>query len=336
MSDFRTKITPSHEGLSISVNAPILLAGSCFAENIGALLRQHHFETLQNPSGIVFNPVSIAHLLQQACRNKQFSEQDVLFFEGQYLSLAHHSELSRNNLAEMQSVLTQKTEQTRQFLQKAQLLILSLGTSIVYKHVATETIVANCHKLPARDFETFRLSPEQISDSLANAFADCWEINPSLKILLTVSPIRHWRSGYHQNQLSKAALLLAVDALQKRFGQQCFYFPAYELLLDDLRDYRFYAADMLHPSAEAVQYIWQHFVNTYFDERAKNLVNLMEKINRAKTHRPRQQNSAAYMSFLQAQLLQVHEAALHFPEIDFSPSKSYFLEEINRVGEKLT
>ena len=195
-------------------------------------------------------------------------------------------------------------------------MIVTFGTAWVYKLKSNGQIVANCHKLPEKMFEREMLSVQDITEDWKQVLRSLWEQNPELKLLFTVSPIRHWKDGAHGNQLSKATLLLAIEELQKEFPKQIFYFPAYEIMMDELRDYRFYADDMLHPSALAVEYIWQRFTESMLSDESKGILKEWGEIQKALNHKPFQPESEAYKQFISQTLLKIERLNEKFPYFD--------------------
>ena len=252
---WQTPVTLPNLGQRIDYQSKILFLGSCFAAEMGQRMSQLGFSALVNPFGVLYNPASIAGALQRLSSAKPFVEEELVCSQGRYASFEHQYLLGEATpeafLEQANTALTQSAS----FLSEATHIVLSLGTSWVYRHLARGQIVANCHKLPEKEFERLFLSPQESLDLLSPWMAAF----PQVQWILTVSPIRHLKDGAHGNQLSKAALLLAIDALCKRFPW-AYYFPAYELVLDELRDYRYYAADMVHIQPAAVDYIWERFM----------------------------------------------------------------------------
>ncbi|MDR2805544.1 MAG: GSCFA domain-containing protein, partial [Dysgonamonadaceae bacterium] len=262
----------------------VMMIGSCFAENISERMLRGGFTVDVNPFGIVYNPVSVANGLRDLIIRNVYTESDLFLHEGVYHSFSHHSRFSgedrRAVLAGMNAAIVRSSE----FLRQAQLLIITFGTANIYRLLSTGQVVSNCHKRPAREFAESRLTVEQITDLWNSLIRELQTVNPDLKILFTVSPIRHWKDGATANQLSKAVLLLAVNELIQA-NASCSYFPAYELLLDDLRDYRFYADDLTHPNAQAVSYIWEKFGEAYFEKSTRDAIRDYEKKYRYVNHR---------------------------------------------------
>ena len=275
----------------ITYHSRLLLMGSCFAGHIGDALLQRRFKATVNPFGVVYNPLSLAQSLLRLQRATPFTAAEVIENETLYTTFFHHSSFSHpcrdTFLAQANDALRQGAEA----FAAADVVILTLGTARVYYDRETGQAVNNCHKFPAARFQQAVLTVDEIVDAL-------WPvIEPSgSRWILTVSPIRHWKDGAHGNQVSKAALLLAAEKLQRLTGKVS-YFPAYELMMDELRDYRFYAEDMLHPSPQAVRYIWERFAEAAFPEETKQIMREAEKIITAQNHRPLHPGSAACRQF---------------------------------------
>ena len=250
---------------SIKTGDKIMLLGSCFADEMGEKFRQSGFTTLANPFGTLYNPASIAALLLRCISQTEYTEKAKEIFQdasGTWHSWMHHSKFSTTSAAELVDGLNKKTQEAASFLETANILIVTFGTAIIYRLRESNMLVANCHKQPDNLFLRERLTPYDIADHWRMVTDILLSTNPSLKIIFTVSPIRHKRDGLHVNQISKGILLQAVDELAQ--APHC-YFPSYEIMLDELRDYRFYADDMIHPSPLAVEYIWQKFKDTFMD-----------------------------------------------------------------------
>ncbi|MDI1354584.1 MAG: GSCFA domain-containing protein [bacterium] len=269
----------------ISHRTPVFLMGSCFTQNIGAALTEHKFKTCINPNGILFNPLSIDNSLRSLIYKLPFDEKQVLERDGIFLSYHHHSSISAASKDELITKINSETNQSSMFLNKAKFLIISFGTAFTYFHKDLSLAVANCHKQDASLFEKRLLKVEEIVDSYTQLISDLHAFNPELKIIFTVSPVKHLRDGIEQNNLSKATLLLSIHQILKKQAT-CFYFPAFELINDDLRDYRFYEEDLAHPNKLALDYVWKKFSECYFSEATLQLNKLIGKLNRALDHRP--------------------------------------------------
>jgi hypothetical protein len=282
---FRTEIQIPPAECRIAFQDRILMLGSCFAESLSERMVQAGFTVDANPFGIQYNPLSMAGGLQDLIDRKVYTEADLHLHEGVYHSFSHHSRFSGRDRVAVLEKMNTALNGSADFLRQAQWLMLTFGTATVYRRLATGAVVSNCHKLPAGEFDEQRLTVEQITASwneLIRAISRC---NPGLNILFTVSPIRHWKNGANVNQLNKAVLLLAVNELIQSH-RQCAYFPAYEIVLDDLRDYRFYADDLIHPNTQAVDYIWEKLGDAYFDLSTREQIREHEKQVKRLRHRP--------------------------------------------------
>lgn len=295
---FRTEISLLSTPFQINYAHKILLLGSCFSENIGSWLESHYLDVMVNPFGIIYNPASAANSLRLLLDEKEYQPHDLFKHQGYYHSFDHHSRFSEADPDQMLCHLNQQRRQATRQLREADFLMVTFGTAWVYTLRTEGTVVSNCHKLPEKEFARRALSVTEIVETWTPLLEELFAKNTRLKVLFTVSPIRHLKDTMHGNQLSKATLLLAIDQLQKRFPEQTAYFPAYEILLDDLRDYRFYASDMVHPSEMAIEYIRQKFAESYFSADTKKLFTECEKIRRALEHRPSDPNSVNYKRFL--------------------------------------
>lgn len=268
----------------------ILLLGSCFADEIGNRLLQGGFDAMVNPFGTLYNPSSIATLLLRSISENPCTEvfSDSL---GIWHSWLHHSRFSAQSLGELTNRIDAATHQVSKYLRGADVLIVTFGTAIIYRLLENGMLVANCHKQPDSLFTRQRLTSYDIVDQWQMLLQLLRSVNPNLKIIFTVSPIRHKRDGYHVNNISKGILLQAVDTLCQDFSVNdvekncCFYFPSYEIMLDELRDYRFYAEDMIHPSSLAVDYIWERFQDTYFSSVTRDKVLKANKEYKRSMHR---------------------------------------------------
>ncbi|MEG1586223.1 MAG: GSCFA domain-containing protein [Bacteroidales bacterium] len=295
--NFRTELTVTHSPVQIDYSKKMLLLGSCFSEHIGNWLDRHFMDVMVNPFGILYNPASIARSLKILLDEKEYTASDLFEHNGYFHSFDHHSRFSETNQEAMLNHLNQTRKQATKQLLEADILLITFGTAWVYTKQENEQVVSNCHKLPDKLFARRRMEIEEIVSEWKELSDRLFQLNPRLNIIFTVSPIRHLKDTLHGNQLSKSTLLLAIDQLQ-HVSQQMDYFPAYELLTDDLRDYRFYASDMVHPSETAILYIQKKFADSYFPDATKKLFSACEKIRRALDHRPSDENSDNYKRFL--------------------------------------
>jgi hypothetical protein len=327
MIPFRTILPPLQSGLRFSHNDSILCTGSCFAEHIGGRLGRWKFPVLANPFGIVYNPVSLAESLDFLLSDQDFSEKDLFENAGLWHSFAHHGSFSHPEKTAALDRISCSLSGAKAFLSTTNRLIVTLGTANVFVLKKTGRVVANCHKVPGQEFERRRLSVGEIADGLFAVFEKLKAALPGLEILATVSPVRHLRDGLVENQRSKATLVLALEQICQRC-RFVHYFPAYELLLDDLRDYRFYENDLSHPNQLAVDYIWQFFADSFFDEKTKALCQRIAQTVVASGHRPFHPQSAEHQAFLKTQLEKIKVMEQEFPWLDFDIEKAAFQQQL--------
>lgn len=283
--EWQTKIEIVPPGFQLDYGSGMFMLGSCFTENIGQKLSYYKFPVDINPCGIVYNPLSVAQVLSFLLQEKIFDANDLIENNGLWVSPFHHGSFSSPDKEVCLRGMNERLRRASAFLRKANVLILTWGTAWAYRDRETGSVVANCHKFPADRFDRFCLTQEEIVNTYRILISQLRQLNPDLKLLFTVSPIRHWKDGAHGNQLSKAVLLLAQEQLRQE-TEGIYYFPAYELFMDELRDYRFYAEDMLHPSDAAVEYIWEKFRETYLSPSVQPLMKRIEKVNKILRHRP--------------------------------------------------
>lgn len=291
--DLQTKIVIEKPDFRIGYDSHIMMLGSCFVENIGKRLEYFRFKTDVNPCGIVYNPVSVANVIKLLLDGRYFEGPDLLENNGKWVSLYHHGCFSATEREECLRNINERLEYSAAELRNTNVLVITFGTSWVYRFRENGVIVSNCHKFSASAFERFRLTVEDIVTEYTWLIEQLQQMNPALRILFTVSPIRHWKDGAHGNQVSKAVLLLAVDELVSRF-ENVSYFPSYEIVMDELRDYRFYADDMLHISDVAVGYIWEKFCELYMRKDSIDLMKRIDKLNKCRMHKPTDPESEEY------------------------------------------
>jgi hypothetical protein len=256
-----------------------------------------YFETDINPFGVLYNPVSIYNSIELLINNKQLTATDLFENRGLWQSFSHSSLFSATTADACLNKINERLTNASIFLRQTDFLLITFGTAWVFEEQKGGSVVSNCHKLPASKFKRRRLSVDEIVADYSNLINRLSELIPGMKIIFSVSPIRHWKDGAHENNVSKSTLLLAIDELQKQF-KRVEYFPAYEIQMDELRDYRFYASDMLHPSDVAVDYIWSRFSETYFDERTTRMKKEFEQLAADLSHRPLHPDSEEYKAFL--------------------------------------
>ena len=281
---------------TIDYNAKLLLLGSCFSENIGDKLNYFKFQTNQNPFGILFHPKAIENLITNAINKKEYIAEDLIFQNERWHSFDSHSNLSSPNKNELLGNLNSAISSTNKQLKEATHIIITLGTSWVYRFIETDTIVANCHKIPQKKFLKELLSVDEIVESLEAIIALLKSVNKDVNVLFTVSPIRHLKDGFLENTQSKSHLITAIHSILN--ADKISYFPSYEIMMDELRDYRFYAEDMVHPNKTAINYIWERFIETWISENSQATMQEVESIQKGISHRPFNENSEQHQKFL--------------------------------------
>lgn len=279
----------------------VFMIGSCFAENMAERMKRSGIRCMSNPFGVMYNPLSIFACMNRLLEGKLFKEDELIKHGGMYHSMMHHGAFSAADRETCISNINASIETGAQALRMADIIIITWGTAWIYEFAGK--VAGNCHKLPADSFTRRRLTAEEIVDYYRLLFCNAGLKNK--RFILTVSPIRHIKDGLHENQLSKATLLLAADILKQEFPQ-LEYFPSYEIMNDELRDYRFYAEDMVHPSPLAEQYIWEIFTDNWFSASARTSAKECEEFYKAKAHRPMHPDSPQYQQFA-ATLLQKQE-----------------------------
>ena len=294
---FKTEIQILPFDFKISHQDKIMMTGSCFAENMAGKIQSAGFRTYVNPFGILYNPASISKNIQAILYSKKYAGSDLFEYQGLYYSFDHHSKFSDSSQVDCIDKINKEVKYANDYLKDASILIVTFGTAFAYTLKKTGVVVSNCHKLPEKTFDRRRLSVNEIVEDWKYLIILLKQYNPDLKILFTVSPIRHWKDGAHENQLSKSVLLLAIDELIKQYTH-CYYFPSYEIMMDELRDYRFYAGDMLHPSDLAIDYIWEKFSLAFFEKKTLALIDEWMKIKQALDHKPFNPDSEQYKEFV--------------------------------------
>ena len=296
---------------TIAYGDGLLFLGSCFADEVGGICLGLGFDAMVNPFGVLYNPASIARSVVRMNNGKSFCHEDVIRVgEGQYCTFSHNSAFWCRSEEELLAQVNQNLAEAHAHFVKSKWIILSLGTSWVFQDKATQKVVSNCHKLPAARFERVFLSVEQSVQYLSEIVRQ----HPEKQFILTVSPLRHLKDGLHENQLSKAALLLAVNEVCKIFGN-AHYFPAYEILLDELRDYRFYKEDMVHPTEQAVRYIWERFTDFAIDPSEKLAMKAAVELKQMLQHRPLFPESDAFRRFDLVKKQKITELNSNYPKI---------------------
>lgn len=304
------------------------MLGSCFTTNIGQVLADNKFNICLNPFGTLYNPASIANAIDCLGGNSKLTPNDLFKHNGLYHSFSHHGDFSGVDEAKTLENINRELSIGQDFFKQTNILLVTFGTAFAYRHIKNDLVVSNCHKLPTKEFYRFRLSVNDIVKQWRELLTHIKTINPDIKIILTVSPIRHLRDGAHDNQLSKAILLLAIDKLCK-IDPDVEYFPSYEIVLDDLRDYRFYAEDMIHPNKLAVDYIWEIFKDVYIAKESESIIAEWNKIKLAINHRPFNATSDEHIHFLKQTLLKLNNFEAKYPYILLDKEREELEERIN-------
>jgi hypothetical protein len=325
--EFRLPFTPKPFLNKIEHHHQLFLAGSCFTEQIGLKLSNYKFKTIENPNGILFNPISISENIISYIDQKVYTEHDLFLYNEIWGSWNHHTKFSDVSQSQALEKINQSQKAAHEFLKKTDWLIITLGSSYVYE-LENNKVVANCHKVPTDKFNKKLLSAMEVQHSLQTMLEKLKAFNSNVKTIFTISPVRHLRDGFVENNRSKANLINAVHDLVAS-NENCFYFPSYELVIDDLRDYRFYAEDMVHPNYQATQYVWEKFTTACIDEQSLSIMKEIGMINAAKNHRPFNPTSNQHLQFLKTNLgktLQLHQSN---PYLDLTAEIDFFESGIN-------
>jgi hypothetical protein len=323
---FRTEIKPEISPTPILHNERILTIGSCFADNIAEKFKLYKFQVLQNSFGVLYNPVSIKQSLELLTGIRKFNKEDLFEHLNEWHSFYHHSIFSSENKNRTLEKIKQQIETASDFLRNADVIIITLGTAFVYKYKKLNLTVSNCHKIPAQEFEKKRLSVVEAGNEIESIIKLVRKVNSKIRFIFTVSPIRHWKEGAVDNQLSKSALLLGISGIIKNYDF-CHYFPAYEIMMDDLRDYRFYNEDLLHPNRLAINYIWEKFLISEVDRSADQAINDFGKLYSAISHIPKDYSSESFKIFAENQLKFINELEKRYKYLDLKEEEYYFKEK---------
>jgi hypothetical protein len=332
ITNHQSPITPMQLQTIVPIPAPnfniahtdkILTIGSCFAQNMSEYLTERKFQVVTNPFGILYNPLSIARNLTAIIENKTYQEADLFHHNERWNSFDHHSNFSFFDKKTTLENINGHIKKAHQQLLEANVLMITLGTAFTYFKKNDQNPVANCHKLPAKEFEKKLVPVTEIVGKLSEVLEKILAKKPNLKIIFTLSPIRHIRDGIIENQQSKATLLLALHELKTKF-QTAYYFPSYEIVLDELRDYRFYGSDLVHLNETGLEYIWQRFSATFFEKITLERVQQFQKITKAFHHRPFHPTSEQHLLFLKKYAQITSQYQKQFPFLDFQKEINYF------------
>lgn len=328
MNWLRTVIDIPRFPFQVDYTTPTLLIGSCFSDNVGAKLSEYKFPVIINPFGVLYNPLSIKNALKYLLTKEQFTEDELDFYNDLWFSFSHHSSFSSPDKEKCLHQINQKLQEAKKFLIKTKCLMITFGTSWLYIHKERKSVVANCHKIPQKQFIREFVSADKIVHEYIPFLHDIVEKLPEIKIIFTVSPIRHWKDGAVQNQQSKANLIVAIRQILAEVPGS-FYFPSYEIMMDDLRDYRFYEDNMLHPNSLAIKYIWEKFTQSLIDPEYAGVMKEVEKINNAANHRPFNPNSSQYKQFVKQNISKIEALNQNYPFLDFEEELIFFKKALN-------
>lgn len=320
--ELRTEVSMPVSPEKITFSTPVMFMGSCFANEIGYRLASGKMDVLTNPHGTLFNPFSVAAALDRFAQGYIYTEGDIFLYQNRYMSLDHHTAFSSFDREVLTERLNDVSRVSSGFIRRASFLFVTFGTSHIFTLRESGAIVANCHKLPSSLFNRRQASWSEIAERWLKTLDLIAAVNPGLRVWFTVSPVRHLSDGAHANQISKSHLLLAAEEMSKH-PSVAGYFPAYEIFMDDLRDYRFYGPDLVHPSETAIEYIWEKFSSAFMESSVLRLWNDAARITRAMAHRisGSRQETAPFASVMLGRIKDLKEKA---PFIDLSSEEEYF------------
>ncbi len=309
---FEQKINYAHK---------FLFVGSCFTENIGEIMQRYKFNVKINPNGVLYNPASMAVALRRYMDNKMMLENEFFYANECWNSWEHHSRFSNTDKQSCLTIINNSISSAHDFIKQADWLFITFGTAFLYKRNDTGELVGNCHKVPQKEFTKQMLSVNEIVADYKTLIQQLKALNSNLKIIFTISPVRHIREGIIENNRSKARLIEAVHEIIEQ-NNNSFYFPAYELVMDDLRDYRFYNSDLVHPNEQAITYVFEKLMNTIFDENTKQLFEKIKEIITAKQHRPFNSNTESYRQFKASYIERCYQLQKEYPFLNLEQERN--------------
>ncbi len=331
---FRTQYPPFSFDFNVSYHSKMLFVGSCFTENIGSLLEYYKFSININPFGIIYNPLSLADALNIILLNKELHEKDLVYYNEYWHSFKHHGKFSDTDKFTCLNKINEAIKIAHDYIKNIDVLFITFGTAWVYKLNETGQIVANCHKFPANNFQKECLPEELIVAEMNKTIVRIRKINKDVKIVFSLSPVRHLKDGFAENSLSKAILRTAIEKI-KETNKKLYYFPAFEIINDDLRDYRFYDTDLVHPADTAKKYVFNYFSEAFFDSKTKETLREVKKILDAKNHRLFNLETRQSKKFIANSLRAIERMEEKYSFIDMSLEKNYFVNLEKRLDNNL-
>lgn len=320
--EFHLNLDPPKFSEKLQLREQIFLAGSCFTEHITKKLAENKFAVFENPHGILFNPISICQSLYDCIEGKEYSPDELFEDQGVWANWNFHSRFSNAEKSLAVDSMNKSVADASSALRNSEWLIITLGSAFVYQ-LSNGKIVSNCHKVPAKSFKKKLLSVDEVLAEMDMLIYKLSVFNPAIKIIFTISPVRHVKDGLIENNRSKSVLIQAVHHMVEKYDRM-YYFPAYELVIDDLRDYRFYAEDMVHPNYQATNYVWDKFAGACIHESSREIMKEIALIRAAMLHRPQHPDSAPHQLFLKKYLELTFQLASRCPYIDFTKEIKYF------------
>jgi hypothetical protein len=315
---FRSEISIPEIKVKIGCEKPVVMLGSCFTENIGTYLVQHLFNVTVNPFGVIYNPFSIRNAIEALMYKDSYNIEDLDRHNELWFSFDHYTKFSDPDQQKALHKINNSFERAKTLIKASDRLILTFGTAYIYTLKSNGRIVNNCHKIPAREFDRRRLTIREITDAYAELINKILSRQPGMQILFTVSPVRHLKDGFTENQRSKATLLLSIDELVQAFPGTCDYFPSYEIMMDDLRDYRFYDNDLVHPNEQGMTYISELFREHCLDAPARAAISALDPLIRTLNHRPQHTTTEAFRKLRTATQYQIRKLKNEFPFLQWS------------------
>jgi len=317
MDKFRTQVSIQESPAKINHYTKCLFMGSCFADNIGKIMAGYKFPVLLNPFGTLFNPASLADNIHHLISGRAFTQEDLYSHNGFWFSFSHYTGFTHPDRGNCLSLINESAQAASSWLKHCDYLLLTYGTAWAYIYKKTGKLVANCHKLPSSSFNHTFLAPAGIVDQYDALLQDLKSFSPGIRVIFTLSPVRHWSDGAVNNQLSKSVLHYSIHEILKKHNH-AYYFPAYEIFMDELRDYRFYAADMLHPAQQGSQYVWERFCDTWIEESSKKIMAGVTAVLKALNHRPLHPKTTNYEKFQHGTLKLIRQLTKQYPFLDFT------------------